>query len=351
MARPDIISAFEFQAGWCEALGSPFTAALMGRMAESLARGGPLADLLEPWAGDPVAAALGLRVAGALHRRVLLGSDAALAAAYPTPERDGDAEAAWRAGEALIAREGAAFGAELDSPPQTNETRRAIGLFPGLLVLAERFALPMELFELGSSAGLNLLMDRFAYRNTVWRAGDGPVTIDGEWGGPAPPLARMPEVSARSGCDQNPLYPGDVADRLRLRSFVWADQFDRLARLEAAMDLAVQQGVKVERADAGRWLPEQLARRTPGRLAVVFHSVFWQYPPEETRAALRGTLERAGAAASEASPLAWLRCEPAEGAEGSRPGGHQVQLTVWPGGEAKVLADVDPHGRWIDWRG
>ena len=54
--------------------------------------------------------------------------------------------------------------AALDQPPQTNEVGRAAALIGGLLILTHRFALPIRLFEIGCSAGLNLRADYFRFR-------------------------------------------------------------------------------------------------------------------------------------------------------------------------------------------
>lgn len=29
----------------------------------------------------------------------------------------------------------------------------------------------------------------------------------------------------------------------------------------------------------------------------------------------------------------------------------ELRLTMWPGGEDRILADVHPHGAWVTWRG
>ena len=65
--RAAVLEAFGKQIAWCERLGSPFTARLLGLLAEDIAAGGPAAELAGHWPGDPVADALALRLAGALH--------------------------------------------------------------------------------------------------------------------------------------------------------------------------------------------------------------------------------------------------------------------------------------------
>ncbi|MGI9169518.1 MAG: DUF2332 family protein, partial [Caulobacteraceae bacterium] len=76
-----------------------------------------------------------------------------------------------------------------------------------------------------------------------------------------------------------------------------------------------------------------------------FHSVFWQYMPAESQTALRSTLQDFGARATSAAPFAWLRTEPAP----ENLAGMETRLTLWPGGEERVLASVHPHGAWVEW--
>ena len=130
----------------------------------------------------------------------------------------------------------------VDHEPQTNEVRRSACLAPGFLALAEAKPLPMRIFELGASAGLNQLWDRYAYDlgdAGAWGPPDSPVRIPTDWRGPPPPLDARIEVTERAACDRKPVDLADPAARQRLRAYVWADQRDRLDRLDAAVAAAL----------------------------------------------------------------------------------------------------------------
>jgi hypothetical protein len=339
-----LLTHFGEQAFHCDAYGSPFTARLIEAMQRDLAAGGPVNDLVGDWPGSPRADAVPIRLAGALHAAALSGRDPALAAAYP-PEWDG--EAVWQAARAFLIREQAWVADFLRSPPQTNETRRSIALLIGFLHLAERFDLPLALLEIGASAGMNQYWDRFHYRADGWEwGGPSPALIETDWKGPPPPLEAPIRVQSRAACDQNPIDLRDPEARLRLRAYIWADQADRLQRFDAAAELALANGVHVERADAAEWLERRLPEREADTLTVVYHSVFFQYPPRETRARIAAAIERAGEAGP--APLAWLRVEPEAVLGGPRDSiRFLVDIVTWPGGERRSLAATDGHVRSV----
>jgi hypothetical protein len=346
--KPSLLEHFAEQAGFCEAMGSPFTARLLEAMARDLEAGGPVADLVGDWPGHPRADALSLRLAGALHAAALSGRDAALAAEYPAARPDWDAEAVWSAARAFLARERDWVLGFLRFAPQTNETRRSIALLAGFLHLADRFDRPIDALEIGASAGLNLCWDRFAYRTDGWSWGPpGAALIDTDWRGPPPPLGAKPRLRSRAACDLHPLDLRRPEERLRLRSYIWADQAERLARFDAAVALALESGVAVERADAAVFLEERLPARAPDALTVVYHSVFLQYPPRATRMRIVSAIERAGESAR--APLAWLRLEPEVVLGGPRESVRfLLDVVTWPGGERRTLATTDGHVRFVD---
>ena len=342
-----VTEAFRKQIGWCQALGSPFTAGLLTLLADDLARGGPVMDLVGSWQGDPEEDAVPLRLAGALHALVLQGAAPALAAAYP-PHASGDPAKLRSAVEVVLATRANELRRFIASPPQTNEVGRSAVLLGGFLTIAAATRLPLRTLEIGASAGLNLIWDQYRYQlgAGTWGDATSPVRLAPEWEGGLPPMDAELTVAERAGCDVAPIDLREEEQRLRLRAYVWADQLDRLARLDAAIAVARAEGHRVARADAGDWVRERLATPAPGRTTVLYHSIMWQYVPASTQAAIRDSIEREGARAQPAAPLAWLRFEPSR--TGTRP---ELQLDLWPGPRSVVLASAHPHGASVRWLG
>lgn len=341
----NLLAHFEEQARICAEYGSPFTGELIARAGADVAADGPVADVLGDWPTDARVDGLALRFAGAMHAAALTGRDPALTALYPEQRPAWRMDEVWPAARAFVAREPDWVRDFLKLPPQTNEVRRAIALATGFLHFAKAWRGPIDMIELGASAGLNVNWDRFYYRTANWAWGDArsPVVVDTEWRGPAPPLPDV-RVRHRAACDLNPLDVRDAAQLLRLKAYIWADQPERLARFAGAAALAAS--VTVERADAAAWLAQKLAMRARDAATVVYHSVFLQYPPPEARAAIVAAMEAEGAKATADAPLVWLRLEPGEISGGPRGLGSLVlDMMMWPGGAHRVLGRTDGHVR------
>ena len=202
----------------------------------------------------------------------------------------------WPLVRTLFEREHEWARAFIQSAPQTNEIRRSIALLAGFLHFAKTWNGPFDMLEIGASAGLNQNWDRFAYRPNGWSWGaDSPVVVDTAWNGAPPPVDAPIAVRSRAACDLNPLDIADEAQRLQLKSYVWPDQPERLARFDGAVALALANRTKVERADAAIWLKQKLDARVADAATVVYHSVFLQYPPREARQAIADAIAAAGA--------------------------------------------------------
>lgn len=342
-----VLATFRKQIGWCEEQGAPFTAQVLTLLFEDIACDGRAAGLVGTWPGDLVADAVPLRLAGALHALVLSGAEPDLAACYPTWGGDDLARMHSAMSDALARHDGFLRGF-ITSPPQTNEVGRSAVLLGGFLQVAARARLPLRLLEIGASAGLNLVWDRYHYRLGTESWGDpaSPVRLVPDWRGSLRPMSAPLAVAERAGCDVAPIDLTQQGGRLRLHAYVWPDQPERLARLDAAIAVACEAGISVERADAVAWVRDRLQAAAPGQATVLYHSIMWQYMPRPTQAAVQDAIVHAGERATEAAPLAWLRFEPPQ-AE-TRP---ELHLTLWPGGQQHHLAIAHPHGRIVRWLG
>ncbi|MDQ4125573.1 MAG: DUF2332 domain-containing protein, partial [Actinomycetota bacterium] len=241
-----------------------------------------------------------------------------------------------------------ALRADTAQPLQTNEPGRAAALVGGFLTVAERFGLPLNVLEVGASAGLNLRWDRFLYeaRGRTWGDPASPVRLCDFNSETLPPFGVDAVVAARRGCDPNPIDPSTDEGATLLLSFVWPDQAGRISLLRGAIEVARDVPATVDREPASSWLRTH-ARPERGSATVVFHSIVRQYLDEDEATEMDAALEAAAAAATSEAPFAHLRMEPDE----DDPKTVEVRLTTWPGGSEELLAHTGYHGTGVRWLG
>jgi hypothetical protein len=324
-------------------------AELLYGLAHDIDRRGPTRRALRGHEDDPGPSALALRLLGSVHRLVLERRAGRLAAYYPSVGGHWNAPHGVPAFIDLVDRDRELVRAWLDRPPQTNEVGRAAALVGGLLHLPEESRGPVRLFEIGSSAGLNLLADRFSYVDTAGhRFGPerSPVHLRPAWRGndltPWPDL----EFAEASGCDLDPIDASTTEGRLALTAYVWPDQRHRLERLRGALELARASPPVVRRRGAADFL-EQLDVQD-ATTTVVWHSVMWQYLPTEEQQRVAGLIDALGERATDRAPLVHLALEPTR-REARRSHEFLVILTTWPGGERRILGRAAPHGVPVTW--
>jgi hypothetical protein len=341
----EIAQTLRRQSRTCGEMGSTVYGELLARCAEDFVAGGVVARALAGWQGHPVLDNCALRLMGAAHFLALRGDAPALAAHFPSCGGRYEPAGAWRALAALFESALPRIRSHLTEQIQTNEVRRCCALLGGFLTIGRAHAAPLRLLEIGSSAGLNLCFDRYRYALGPLELGpaSAPVALACEWRGRALESSALPRVSSRAGCDVAPIDLASRDSQLRLESFFWPDQLERLERVRAACACARSEGVRVERERAGDWLARVLAEPAAGSSTVLFHSVMWTYVPAEERARIGALVEAAGARASAESPFAWLRME----------GVHfdfcELRLRCWPGGEDQLLGRCHYHGAWVEW--
>jgi hypothetical protein len=351
MGLEDFTTALDWQARHAEENGAPATArvirALAGVRASDTATGRRIAD----WPGLTLKDAMPLRLAGGFHHLLLTGADDRLAEVYAGAITDQTAV------DALVLDLTHKFDARLvpwlDGPPQTNEAGRSASIMAGLLWLAQRVLAPrFDLFELGASAGVNTMIDRYFFRlgDTEVGPSGSPMRIIPAWRGASPPAPPAGfGIASVKGCDIAPIQLADPDAALRLKAYVWPDAGERMARIDAAIALAGHQPPDLVAADAGDFAAEMLARpREQGTARVMFHSIMWQYMPTATQARITAAFEAAGAEATPDTPLGWIALEtdPATFR-------HELRVRLWDGdahqGEEHLLSHAHPHGAWVEW--
>lgn len=227
---------------------------------------------------------------------------------------------------------------------QTNEPARCGVLLPALAALPQ----PLALLEVGASAGLCLLPDRYAYDYAGHRVGNGGPLLRCRPEGGVPLPDALPRVVWRAGLDLAPIDVHD-ADAVRwLELLVWPGEEYRLVDLRGALAVARQDPPRIVRGDLVTDLPALAAEAPRGATLVVFHTAVLAYVPSAGRMAFADTVRSLDAV--------WLANEEPRvlGLEGDGPA-----LAAGPPPEApfnlalardgEVIAWTDGHGTAVRW--
>ena len=230
---------------------------------------------------------------------------------------------------------------------QTNEVARCAILLPLLAALPE----PLALLEVGASAGLCLLVDRYRYdygRGIIGQE-NSPVLLRCERRSSSTPVPNgLPEVVWRAGIDLDPVDPRDESATRWLEALVWPGEGDRLARLRGAIEVARQDPPRVLKADLRADLGKIIADVPSGATLVIFHSAVLAYVPSKDRDAFAAQVARLGAvwvANEGAGVLLAVRRQVGDDELAE----HQGHFLL--SGDGNPIAWADPHGSWLHWRG
>jgi hypothetical protein len=291
-----------------------------------------------------LADALPLRVAGGIHALHLQGKEPGLAPIYADQPDVDDAAAV----AAAIRAHEAELMPWLDGPPQTNEAGRSANFIAAMLWLADRGCPPrFECLEIGSSAGINLMLDRYHYDLAGVQVGPEPgaMRFKPEWQGNPPPDRAIEIVSTR-GSDVAPVDLTDPGQALRLKAYVWPEHGVRFERIEAAIAEAVRSPPSLARLNGADFVEAELAKpQAAGTTRLLMHSLVWQYVPADQQARIAAAMQAAGAMATPERPLAWVALEANRVLHI-----HEMVVRYWPGGDAgELVTRAHPHGAWIDW--
>ena len=332
--------AFEAEAIYSDANDAPITARGCQTRAAALDRSTKTGTRVLDWTGNPIDDALPLRLAGGIHVLWRSGRVPELRSLFESAE--GDAAVMAR----VIARHDAALLPWLDGPPQTNEPGRSAQLMTGLLGMASRHGPKLDILEIGSSAGFNLMIDRFRINlgGVVVGPCDAPVSLTPDWSGPPPPDVPIQILSTR-GVDIAPIDARDADQAERLLAYIWADHQLRFGRVAAAIEMLRARPVDIDAGDAADWIEARLGdEQATGVTRVLMHSVVWPYLDNTRRARITRAMEAAGAAATPDRPLAWVAVEWQRELSC-----HDVTVRSWPGfAEPVTIARSHAHGFWVE---
>ncbi len=345
----DIAQGIDQQAEHCRHNGAHITAAVVHAQLGLLEDSSLLGKAIQGWQGKILEDAMPLRVAGGLHYLHLSGQETRLQPVYKGEVSDASVIRDILLN--IVRDHDKTLISWLDSPPQTNEAGRSACFMAGLKWLSAKGLPPrFDINELGASAGINVMMERYHYNlgGVVAGPSDSLMQICPEWRGAPPPNTPI-EIVAIEGCDQNVIDLSDRVSALRVKSYIWPENLERLSRMDIAVTLACQKAPKLSQMDAADWVDMRLASpQEAGTTRVISHSIVWQYIPEIGRARITQALEKAGEAATAQAPIAWMRLETNRATFR-----HELLIRYWNGGPPvdMLLAEAQAHGAWVKWLG
>ena len=171
----------------------------------------------------------------------------------------------------------------LSRTTQTNEPARCAVLLPVLARLKQ----PLALIEVGASAGLCLLPDRYGYDYGTHCLPPPPGPAVGPIfqcraspGTPLPPA--LPQIGWRLGLDLNPLDVNSLDEMAWLETLVWPGQEHRARNLKAAIATARADPPTVRQGDLLSDLSTLAALAPSNMQLVVYHTAVLGYVPSQS---------------------------------------------------------------------
>jgi hypothetical protein len=288
---------------------------------------------------------------GAVHFLLLRGAQHRLRAFYPDLNgghtESGDPCPAFR--DFVVAHRAELEPLIAQRVTNTNEVGRSALLHPGFRTLAAEAGTPLNLIEIGPSAGLNLIWDRYGVsynkngKTLASIAPRAPLVIQCELRGEkVPPSNATPQVARRVGLELNPVDLSNTDDRDWLRALVWPDQIARLERLERAIALFREDKPEIRAGDALELLADALRDMPENETVCVYHTIALYQFSRRMKETLNDILTVAGLR----RPIYRLSFE-TESFEGRCP----ISLIRYHDGTRieRELGHAHPHGTWLEW--
>ncbi|SIS43716.1 DUF2332 domain-containing protein [Salimicrobium flavidum] len=284
---------------------------------------------------------------GAVHFLLLKGSDHELKEYYPSiveiPKRDSELLQVFKE----FCRE---HHKEIEyllrhKLVQTNEVRRCAYLFPIFSYIYQQTGKPLSLIEIGTSAGLQLLFDYYAYSYgtaDVYGNVDSSVHLTSEVREGTVPehlLTGVPPVRDRIGVDLNISDLTDEEERLWLKALIWPEHKNRIKNFEDAAKELRKNPLHLKEGD-GVTLLSDIAKGISAETSLcIFHTHVANQMPEEVKGELLQQVEEIG----EKRDVFHIY---------NNIDDRQLHIDFFSNGKIhkETLGETDGHGRWFDWK-
>lgn len=181
---------------------------------------------------------------------------------------------------------------------QTNEVGRCAYLYPAFCTVYQISQRPLALMEIGTSAGLQLLWDKFSYSYgamNMYGNKNSKLDITAEIRGKRiPPLHSTPPVSMRVGFDLNTIDLNDEDEKLWLKSLIWPEHKERMVMFEKAASYIDTTPVNLVEGDAISLLSKYVEKIPQDSVICIFHTHVANQIPDENKKQLMKTVESIG---------------------------------------------------------
>jgi hypothetical protein len=306
-----LVAAFERGAEVYASQGSPLYAAL--------SKAGPTAPEIIELTSHAMEGAPPVHLFTAVHYLLLGGTDDPLARFFPTLSDDpAPPEEAWPDFRRFCGEHADELRRLMQTRPvQMTYVERCRTLLPPLSFVAREAGEPLNLVEIGCSAGVLLTFDHYAYSYAPgeWLGpADAEIRLEGRIEG-APPL-HMPRIGKRAGLDLNVIDARSPDDQRWMLATCFPELRDEQKRLAQAMAIVAETDIAWFEGDALQHIEQALADMPDP--VCVYHSACLFYWPEEAKQAL----DRRLAELSRARPIWRIGNEPSQ------------HFTTWQAGDA-----------------